>query len=191
MAVLIVEGVTGSGKSSTVRALQTCASFRLYDEQATFDDFLTQFWDDPRAAARRALRRFDAILTKIERHPGQHYLLERFHFSPIAVGSDPAQYRAINERCAALHCHTAVLIVPEEQLRCRSLYRKEHGARDWQSLIAHYGSEQAALNLLRTAQDHRIAAIKRSGLPFRLIDTSTMAWDDYALQLARWAEWPD
>jgi len=137
MAVLIVEGVTGSVRARRYGLFKRARSFRLYDEQATFDDFLTQFWDDPRAAARRALGGFDAILTKIERHPGQHITYwSRFHFSPIAVGSDPAQYRAINERCAALHCHTAVLIVPEEQLRCRSLYRKEHGARDWQSLIA-------------------------------------------------------
>ena len=191
MAILIVEGVTGSGKSSTVRALQSHASFRLYEEQLTFDDFLTQFWDDPREAARRAVRRLESILTEIERHPGEHFLLERFHFSPIAIGSDPAAYRAINERCAALHCKTGVLTIPEDQIRCRSLYRKEHGAKDWQSLIARYGSEQAALNLLRTAQNHRIEAVKRSRLPFRLIDTSAMAWSDYALELAQWVEWAD
>lgn len=191
MAILIVEGVTGSGKSSTVRALHSRASFRLYDEQLTFDDFLTHFWDDPRAAGRRAVRRFESILTEIERHPGQHFLLERFHFSPIAVGSDPATYEAINERCAAVGCKTAVLTIPDDQLIWRSLNRREYGAKDWQSLIARYGSEHGALNLLRAAQNHRIEAVKRSGLSFRLIDTSAMAWDDYALQLAQWAEWLD
>jgi hypothetical protein len=64
------------------------------------------------------------------------------------------------------------------QLRCRSLYRKEHGARDWQSLIARYGSEQAAPSLLRGAQNVRIEAVKRSGLPFMLIDTEGMAWQE-------------
>lgn len=189
MAVLILEGVTGSGKSSTVRALQACASFRLYDEDQTFDDFLTHFWDNPSAAARREARRLEAILTEIERAPNEHYLLERFHFSPIAVGSDPAWYHAINERCAALNCKTAVLTVPENQVLCRSLNRREHGARDWQALIARYGSQHAALNLIHAAQNHRIEAVKRSGLQFVLIDTDAMAWDDYAAELARWAQW--
>jgi hypothetical protein len=186
MAVLILEGVTGSGKSSTVKALQERASFRLYDEDATFDDFLTQFWDNPGAAARREIQRLDSILTEIEQRPDENYLLERFHFSPIAVGSDPALYAAINERCVALQCKTAVLTIPDGQLRCRSLYRKEHGARDWQSLIARYGSEKAALGLLRAAQNVRIEAVKRSGLQFMLIDTEAMAWEEYAAQLAPW-----
>ncbi|HEX3369876.1 MAG TPA: hypothetical protein VHS56_09905 [Candidatus Cybelea sp.] len=189
MAVLIVEGVTGSGKSSTVRALQSCASFKLYDEHRTFDDFLTQFWDDPREAARRALRRYEAILTEIEQHPGQDYLLERFHFSPIAVGSDPAWYQTINERCAALGCKTAVLTIPQDQLLCRSLNRKEYGARDWQSLIARYGSEKGSLSVLYAAQRRRLEAVERSGLPFILVDTNAMTWDDYAVEIARWSGW--
>lgn len=189
MAILIVEGVTGSGKSSTVRALQSRASFRLYDENQTFDDFLTHFWDNPATAARREAHRLQAILTEIERGQEEHYLLERFHFSPIAVGSDPAWYRSINERCAALQCKAAVLTIPDDQLRCRALNRKEHGARDWQSLIARYGSEQAALNLIRSSQEHRIEAVQGSGLPFILIDTKAMAWDEYAKELARWAGW--
>ena len=189
MSVLILEGVTGSGKSSTVQALAACASFRLYDEWQTFDDFLTQFWDDPSAAALREIRRLESILTEIEKSPREDYLLERFHFSPIALGSDPAWYQSINERCAALHCKTAVLTVPEEQLRCRSLNRKEHGARDWQALIARYGSEQAAIGLIRAAQNHRIEAVKRSGLPYLLVDTTAMAWREYSTELARWVGW--
>jgi deoxyadenosine/deoxycytidine kinase len=53
MGVLIVEGVTGAGKTSTIEALQRVASFELVDEDATFDDFMTEFLADPDAAARR------------------------------------------------------------------------------------------------------------------------------------------
>lgn len=172
-----------------MRALQARTEFKLYDEGVTFDDFLTHFWDNPSAAARREVKRLESILTEIEEAPDQHYLLERFHFSPIAVGSDAAWYRSINERCAALHCKAAVLTIPADQLRYRSVNRKEHGAREWQSLTARYGSERAALSLIRSAQNHRIEAVKRSGLPYLLIDTDAMTWDDYAAELARWAEW--
>jgi hypothetical protein len=189
MAILILEGVTGSGKSSTVRALQACAAFKLYDEDATFDDFLTQFWDNPGAAAGRAVRRFASILTEIEKDPSQNCLLERFHFSPIAVGSDLAWYQAINERCAALGCKVAALTIPEEELRLRALNRKEYCDKDWQFLIARYGSVEASLGVLRAAQRRRVEAIGASGLPSLLIDTSAMAWDDYAAQIARWAGW--
>lgn len=189
MAILILEGVTGSGKSSTVRALQACASFKLYDEDATFDDFLTHFWDNPAAAARRAVKRFESILSEIEKDRDNDYLLERFHFSPIAVGSDPAWYHSINERCVALQCKTAVLTIPAPAVRERSLDRKEYGDKDWQSLIARYGSVEASLGVLRAAQRRRVEAVQESGMPFLLLDTGAMAWEAYGLELARWIGW--
>ena len=187
MSVVILEGVTGAGKSSTIAALQAMASFQLYGEDLTFGDFMSQFWRDADEAARRTSQRLTRILNEID--PKRDYMLERFHFSQIAVGSDPAYYRDINDRCLSIHCKVAVLTVPDERLRSRSLNRTEYGGEDWQSLIEHYGSEEAALRVLRQAQDRRIEAVENSGLTFCLFDSSTMAWDEYAHAIGRWAHW--
>lgn len=191
MSVLILEGVTGTGKSSTIEALQSMAAFELIDEEATFDGFMEAFDADPDAASHDASKRQAAILDKIElSRNSRHYLLERFHFSQLALGSDWKWYREVDERCAALQCKVAVLTLPENELASRSLYRSEYDGNDWQDLISQHGSEERALEVLRKAQSMRIEAIRQSRLPCRLIDASAKDWHRYAKEISRWMDWP-
>jgi hypothetical protein len=190
VSVLILEGVTGAGKTSTIKALQRIASFELVDEAATFDDFVSEFSADPEAASRHARDRMTVILDQIEAAgDSRRHVLERFHFSQIALGSEWKWYRNIDDRCAALNCRVVVLALPDDQLPSRSLYRVEYDGADWQHLILLHGSEERALDALRRAQSARIDAIKQSCLPYRIVDASEKAWDRYAFEIARWMGW--
>jgi hypothetical protein len=187
--ILIVEGLTGSGKTSTINALQSMASFALVREEETFNDFMTELQEDSDVAASRANARMSLILRRIET-TRQNTLLERFHFSQIALGSDWSHYRDLNDRCRRLGCAVAVLHIPRRLLSSRSLYRTEYGGEDWQSLTQYHGTEESALRALEDTQNLRIEAVKQSGLPHRIIDTSEKAWPEHAAEIASWLGWP-
>jgi len=191
VSILIIEGVTGTGKTSVIEALSEIVTFDLIDEEATFDDFMTEFFADPAAAAHRARNRMAEILDGIEAYSrSRRYLLERFHFSQLALGSEWKWYRNLNERCAALGVKVVVLTLPDNRLAQRSLYRAEYGGKDWQNLIKHYGSEEEALRVIKDSQASRIRAIEKSRLRHRILDTSEKAWPRYAMEITGWAGWP-
>jgi len=189
---LIIEGVTGAGKTSTIKALQSIVSFDLIDEHATFNDFMSEFFADPEPASRRARERLDGILDRVEADKSRRHLMERFHFSQLALGSDWKWYRDLDDRCATLGCKVVVLVLPEEHLGSRSLYRAEYEGKDWQEFIQRYGSEGGALDAIRRSQKARLEAVKESRLESRLIDTRGKDWSAYAKLIAEWAGWvPD
>jgi hypothetical protein len=188
---LIIEGVTGTGKTSTIRALTSMASFELFCEDETFGDFMTEWIASPQAATRDAQARQHAILDTIAAHrsdPTYRYLLERFFPSQYALGSD--WYAQIDERCANLDCKIVLLTLPTEELRARCLYRAEYADRDWQHFIDSYGSEPAALDAIRRSQQRRHDALTKSALPHLVINTSGKDWSAYAEQVIQWAGWP-
>jgi hypothetical protein len=189
VSILIIEGVTGAGKSSTIGALQKMANFHLVDEDATFDDFLSEFFVDPDGAARKARDRMMGILDDIISDDLGRVVLERFHFSMLALGSGWNWYREIDERCAALNCKVINMVLPPELIARRSLRRDEYGGEDWQRMIPYYGSEEKALSVLRQAQRLRIEALGESHLESKSIETSEKAWDVYALEILHWLGW--
>lgn len=190
MKVTIVEGVTGSGKTSTIKALRSLVTFQHFDEEATFNDFMHDFAADSELAAQRASDRMATILDTVEaENDSQHYIFERFHFSQLALGSDWKWYKHLDERCAALDCKVVALTVPDDQLASRSLYRAEYGGTDWQGLIERVGSEESALRAIRRAQESRLDAIRMSLLEHLIIDTVEGTWSRYACEIADWAGW--
>jgi hypothetical protein len=187
--ILIIEGVTGAGKSSTIGSLQKIAKFHLIDEDATFGDFLLEFFADPDGAARKARDRMMRIIDDITGDDLGRVVLERFHFSMLALGSGWHWYRDIDKRCAALNCKVINMVVPPELIAQRSLRRDEYGGEDWQRLIPYYGSEESALNVLRQAQRLRIEALSESLLESNSIETGRKAWDAYACEITSWLGW--
>ena len=57
---LIVEGVTGAGKTSVIAELEKTLRFERFDEDATFDDFMGDLELDANDARRRANERMGA-----------------------------------------------------------------------------------------------------------------------------------
>jgi chloramphenicol 3-O-phosphotransferase len=187
---IIIEGVTGTGKSSTIDALRRVASFELFDEEATFDDFMTAWTASPGDATNLARARQLALLDRLAQpnlDSSYQYVLERFHLSQYALGSE--WYADVDERCAALGCKIVLLMVPVEHLRTRSLYRAEYAGDDWQSLVDFYGSESNALEAIQRSQQRRLEALQRSVMEHLIVDTSAKVWQEYAERIARWRGW--
>lgn len=190
MGIAIIEGLTGTGKTSTIETIRALTTFELIDEEATFDDFVTEFLAKPDAAARQATTGMATILDKIEaQRSSRCYVLERFYFSHVALGSPWSFYKGLDERCASLKIKVIVLVIPVEEIVHRSLYRTEHVGRDWQKLIDHYGSEREALRTLSRAQAARIQAVAESRLEHRIVDTREKQWRRYAAEIAEWLDW--
>ncbi len=186
---IIIEGVTGAGKTSTIARLKSILSFKLIGEDDTFDDFMAELSHEPALAVASGRRRMRAILDEIgARDPALSDLciLERFHLSYYALSGDWEQYRDIDERCAALGCKVVLLAVPEGDLSERALYRAEYKHRDWQGFIERYGSESEALRALANSQQQRIDALDLSQLQSVVLNTSEKNWEAYARNIAEW-----
>jgi thymidylate kinase len=187
---LIIEGVTGAGKTSIIAELQTLVPFERFDEDATFDDFMEDLKRDRELARDRANRRMGRILDAVaSAEAPRNVLLERFHFSHVALDDDWASYDEIDRRCSAMGFKAVLLTIPEGQIATRSLYRAEYDGRDWQGFVNRYGSEAPALQALESSQRRRIGALRQSRLEHVLIETSARDWRAYARQIAKWAGW--
>ncbi len=185
---IILEGLTGTGKSSTLAAMHRAAltPALVVPEDDTFGDLMDELARGPLDTS-RLTHRLDAITTRLERERPPEVLLERFHLSYYAQVPDWARYRELDLRLADLGVSLALLVVPDAVLKARSLCRAEYGDTDWQGFVAHYGSEHNAIEALRRSQDRRLEALTRTQLPHLTVDTSGLDWDTYALTIARWS----
>jgi hypothetical protein len=192
MPRVIIEGLTGFGKTSTIRAMLAARPARLYDEDATFDDFMTKVTADPLMPREERTGRLEGILDGLERETAAgepaDCIFERFHLTYHALDGDWSTYRAIDERAAALGMRIVLLNLPDESLAGRSLYRAEYGGADWQGRIEHLGSESAALADLRLSQQRRRDALQLSALPHLVVDTREMDWVAYATRIWSWSD---
>lgn len=180
---ILLEGLTGTGKSSTIAALRRLglAPALVVPEEETFGDFMDELADGTKDDAFR-LRRLEAIRHRVRHEPS--FLLERFHVSYYALLPRWALYEAIDAELADLGVTLVLLRIDEARLRSRSLLREEHGRTDWQSLGEHFGSEEKALAALRDSQRRRVDALALTRLRTITIDTGAQDWDAYARQIA-------
>jgi thymidylate kinase len=189
---LILEGLTGTGKSSTIEALRARGIHVWFDEVATFDDHMDRWLEQPAMPAAERTQRLDSILDHISavaprRANDTTSIIERFHLSYFALDGDWSIYDGIDERAANLGIRLVLLDVPDDALAKRCLYRQEYGHTDWQSLGDIYGSEQAALEALRCSQQRRRDALGKTRLPSLTIDTTAMDWAAYADRIIAFA----
>jgi thymidylate kinase len=183
---LILEGVTGAGKSSTIAELATIATFKRFDEDATFEDFMGDLARDRQVARSKAVERLNRVLDAASAADSQHVLFERFHFSCVALDGEWEPYDSVDRRCAEFGVKVVLLTIPQSQLAARSLYRAEYNGRDWQGFLERYGSEASALEELEQSQRRRIEALRRSRLEHLRIETAARDWPLYARQIAQW-----
>lgn len=178
-ARLIVEGVSGAGKSQVLRRLRRRPEFRgalVLTERATFGELMGELDDRP-PEPRVFLRRLDACLNRIERLPaGKPCLVERFHPSYFALVPDWRLYAAVDRRLARLGFRIAILRVPERALARRSLDRADRSRRWHDGMSDYFGGRTNALKALRLSQRRRAAAARNTALPCRTFDTRDSDW---------------
>lgn len=197
MPILILEGLTGAGKSSTLAALAqqlaaAGASCRIVYEEESFGELMDELADPQSATDGHPglCRRLEVILGELEAPVSPMpawVILERFHPSYYALLPEWERYAAIDARLAALGAKLVLLGYPEDLIRTRALYRGEREAEGWSTgFIALYGSEQAALDALISSWRLRAEACERSAMPCLRLDTSDRDWDATAAAIRVW-----
>ena len=186
-AGFILEGITGSGKSSTLAALAERRDFQImlgrgeiFSEEVTFGDFMQESREDP-----YSIVRLETTLAKIEHEARRDtryvYVLERFHFSYNTFAHEWSIYHSIEKRLNVLNCGVILLTIPEEQVLARSLDRADMVGTDWvEQMVAFFGSYEAAVTGIVESSRRRRDDVRSSILPSVEIDTSSSDWNAYA-----------
>jgi thymidylate kinase len=198
--VLIVEGVTGAGKSSLIRALQAACpgspgaiGLRVIDEDAT----LGKLMSDVSTPAWRASPTFPALDAALEtarrwraETPGALILLERFHLTPYALSVPWPALDRYDRALAELGAVHVLLDYPPALVEERSIRRVDRSDEEWASpMIAQYGTLEAAVRAVRRSQERRRSALTRSRLSFLHFDTSGQRWQAYASTILAYCGW--
>lgn len=191
---LILEGVTGAGKSSTLAALTRCAerpawlqAARLISEDETLGELMAEDLQDPSRSVAERTARLTRVLALVTAAPpgAPAFLLERFHLSYYALQPDWAPHVAMDAALAEHGFRQVLLTVPEAEIRRRSLHRVDRAEEEWaQGMIAYFGSEERALEALVASRTRRLACCAWTRLPTLILDTSAMDWDETARQIA-------
>ena len=197
MRILIIEGVTGAGKSETLRALGRQPAFaarlgpgRVISEEDTLGEVMDEIAQLGGPPARH-VGRLDRVLAALEREseaaPDARFVLERFHLSYYALLPDWDLYVAYEHALERLGCACVLLTLDPSALAERSLERDDRRGTDWTAgMLAHYGSRDAALTAIARSQQRRLGALALTRLPTLVIDTTGQAWDDYAREILKW-----
>jgi hypothetical protein len=197
VAGILIEGVTGAGKTQTLHALMHHREFstligsgRVFDEEETFGEFMSEI-QEPGISNQHHLRRLEYVLTLLEQNSGSTgknvgFVLERFHLSYFALLPDWDLYAAFDERLARLNCWTVLLHIPEQDIAQRCLDRVDRESSTWtEDMISHFGSRRAALDAVVESMRRRSEAAMRSRLPILEIDTGARSWEAYAGQIVK------
>ena len=191
---LILEGVTGAGKSSTLAALLRCGerppwlqAARLIAEDETLGELMAEDLQDPSRSVAERTARLTRILALVAAAPPEApaFLLERFHLSYYALQPDWAPYLAMDAALADQGFRQVLLTLPEAEIRRRSLHRVDRAEEAWaEGMIAYFGSEARALEALVISRTRRLECCAWTRLPTLILDTSAMDWDEPARRIS-------
>lgn len=190
MAGLILEGVTGAGKTTVLEGLLAhpkldglLAGGPLLKEAQTFGELMAALRDrsktdiDRCGRLRRIVQKLAALAGEIGGPPG--FLFERFHPSYYALMPNWRLYAYMDEALARLGGKLVVLIYPEDQFRRRVL---AHSGGE--GLVEWYRGESEALEALKRSQDRRLELLSKTKLPALVVDTADERFEDAVRRVA-------
>ncbi len=184
---IVLEGVTGAGKTQTLHALNQNPDFvrllgpgRIFEEEQTFGEAMTEIGTSSQPGGEH-LHRMENVLAEIERISHQRadagFVLERFHPSYYALLPEWDLYADIDQRLARLGFTTVLLKFPASAYAARSLDREELAETPWsEDLHRLFGSRSNALEAIARSVQLRGDAIERSALPHVELSTADRDW---------------
>jgi hypothetical protein len=183
---LIIDGVTGAGKTQTIRNLRNSpdfASMQFIDEDSILGDVMEHI-DDPTRDNRAKWAPLFRVLDQIDSKPVR-YLLERFHPSFFALVPDWDLFQGVDRALARMNFRVVLLHYDEEAISKRGLNREDRLGTGWiEGMKRSYGGEAAAVKAISVSQRRRFDCADKSELPSLAIDTTDMEWPRYAEAIA-------
>jgi hypothetical protein len=191
MSILILDGVTGAGKTSIIGEIigRLSGNLEIVYEDDTLGDLMDQIRDPSWLAAPR-FDHLEATLSRVEASlvadPDRQILVERFHLTAFALFPHWGCYERFDTRLRELGAVMALLTFPTALAEIRSIARDDRkgwdtGMDEW------YGSRAEAVKAVVLSQRRRCNALTKTRLPFLHIDTRDQDWDRCARTiLAYW-----
>lgn len=177
---LIIEGLTGSGKSQILLELKhVLVDYQIFYEADTFGDFMLEV--ESTNYTTDYIYRLKNCLRNLKNKIDSKYILERFHFSYYPFLSDWSLYKEIDHELYGLNFMTIFLTYDESLLETRAL--NHFGILNSigvETVIEHFGSKENALNAYKESNKKRKECLNFSKLPYVEIDTTAMTWNQYA-----------
>lgn len=189
---LILEGISGSGKSKLVSRLRDRGPLSPLSSKVTIiegshtvgslleDARNLQFSDVDRC------ERLHDLMPKIESEVASNafVILERLHPSYYSHMPRWDLYGSIDSKLAELGFGIAFLSLPDSAIASRALLRPELETSNWKkTLIDWYGSRDNALAAFRRLQLQTRHCLRLSRLPTLEIDTTELDWLRYEREI--------
>lgn len=190
MKNLIIEGLTGAGKSQTIKAIELILSekklsYKLFNEEKTFGDFITDLSNNKLSNKEKCFR-LENTLKELEVYKEQIVILERFHFSYYALLKNWSLYDEIDKTLQKNNFLQVLLTYDEKLFFERAIKHNDRITTNsnWEAeTIEYFGSIEKALSEYKKFQDNRLEALAYTKLPILKIDTSKKLWGKYAKEI--------
>jgi len=191
--ILIIDGVTGVGKSSVLREVRARleAGPGPSPQVILEDETLGQIMEQVRDPSWREAPTFEAlerVLDRMERQlaeePSRRFIVERFHLTTYALFPKWELLERFDARLARLGAAQVLLSYPEALAEQRAIERADRQEEQWaEGMDAWYGSRSAAVEAVVQSQRRRWEGLRQSVLPFLHLDTREGDWPRYAATL--------
>jgi thymidylate kinase len=177
---IIIEGVTGTGKTTLIEKLKARESVATFiSEEETTGELLTEIVENrlPRSAyAERLL----SVIRRIQSGAADFVVLERFHHSYYALGIEWALVEPMDALLAQMNFKTVLLDLDETHFEQRCLKRPDRADEDWFGwFIRRYGSAENAVASFQQSQRRRHEMLPLSRLPYLILNTGEQEWGRY------------
>ncbi len=192
MARVVIEGVTGAGKTQTLHALLRHPRFpsllgvgRVFTEEETLGEVMSEL-EQPGVPKHVHLRRLRSVLGTLREGASTSgaswgFVLERFHLSYYALLPEWNLYSELDQQLVDLGCITVLLTIQDSVLPERSLARVDRKDTPWEKeMTEHFGSESAAIEAIARSQERRREAARLTGTAVHEINTLARDWSGYA-----------
>lgn len=189
---VIIEGLSGTGKSTLVKLLQANplivqsknSRIRVFDEDLTLGELVTEMRTVNIPDSERCNRLLN-LLPPIEQaiKNREFVLLERFHLSYFALMPTWSLVQQVDDYIARLNIGLVLLHFPDNLIESRCFSHPENPYLE-RELINWYSTKQKAIEAFTVSQQNRCKAITLTGLQTLTIDTGKRNWQSYTNKIA-------